>query len=287
LAGKLYVDKINIQKSYETQQQRRRPLGEQLGSHTVGEESLQLVANLLEKMLVVDPKNRWTISQCLNHSFFNSHRALINKVRTEFQISAEGTWVLSPDPILRYISSPAREKAMFWFKNIYASRLDPPIFHWYSHRILFHAIEMMDRYLEISGITSASDGDVAVWINTFLFMSAKYFRILIVEFGLNHFAIGIIPEQLNLFKQKAQSFEEHVVKDLFKYQIYRPTLFEASDDILTETSVAHLIRIIVTESAPSGISLERLLIREQQNITKLNRTTVPLSSGQTPVVSLA
>lgn len=299
LAQQIYPGKIN--QSYETLQKTQRTLSKQLGytdSQLAQFNSSQLggkpnygtfdqLVDLLGHMLVANPKDRWTVSQCLNHPLFNGYKDLINRARIQFAISSEGQWILRPEYPLKYISCIAREKAMQWFKIIYSNRLTPPISSWYSHRILFHAIEMLDRYLELTGITDTTDGDIAVWINVFLFISAKYFRIILTELGLNFFSTGIIPEQLSLFNQKAQSFEEHVIRDLFKYKIYSPTLFDLAEVFLTESGVAHLFRLIMNEEVPSGTPLEQLLIKEHENLVKLNRTTIPLSSGQTPILSSA
>ena len=299
LALQIYPGKIN--QSYDIMQKTQRSLAKQLGyadsqiaqfnsSQLLGKPNhgnFEQLVDLLGHMLVVNPKDRWTTSQCLNHPLFNGYRDLINEVRVQFGISSEGQWILRPEYTLKYVSCPAREKAMRWFKIIYTNRLSSPILNWYSHRILFHAIEMLDRYLQITGVTDSTDGEIVVWVNVFLFISAKYFRIILTEFGLNFFATGIITEQLNLFNQKAQSFEEHVIRDLFKYEIYSPTVFELSDTFLTECGVAHLLRIIMNEELSSGIPLNRLLIKEQDNLIKLSRTSISLSSGQTPLLSSA
>lgn len=297
LATQLYPKKIN--RSYETLQQTQRSLEKQLGlsesqisqfnSKSINNEpntgSYSELVSLLEKMLVADPEQRWNISQCLNHDFFKGYRILINQTRAEFGISSTGEWILRSKSLFQYTPCPAREKAMNWFKIIYNNRLNPPVSHWYSHRILFHAIEMTDRYLNISGVTDCSEGDVVVWINTFLFMATKYFRILLTDYGLNYFAAGIIPEQFNLFRQKVQSFEEHVLRDIFKFTIYTPTVFELSQNFLSESGILYLLRILIEEEVPIGTPLEKILSIEYETLLKLNRTSIPLSSGQTPTIS--
>ena len=299
LANQLYPKKISD--SYAIVQQTQRTIDKHLGmsesqiaqfnSTQLGGESnvgsYSELISLLEKMLDSNPEQRWTISQCLNHSFFRGFRTLINQTRAAFSITETGIWTLKPNYAFKYISCSARTKAMEWFKIIYSNRLNPPVSNWYSHRILFHAIEMMDRYLILSGITDCQDGDVVVWINVFLFIAAKYFRIMLTEYGLNYFAAGIIPEQFNLFRQKAQSFEEHVIRDLFKGVTYQPSLFESADGFLSETGVNYLLKILLNEMVPSGTTYEKILSIEQETLLKANRSLIPLSSGQTPVVSFA
>lgn len=299
LAQQLYPRKIT--RSYDSLQSSLRSIYQQLSysesqiaqfnSSQLGGKpnsgTFQQLVDLLEHALVVDPNERWNTSQCLNHPFFDGFRELIDQTRTMFGINSDGEWTLKPDPKFIVINNQIRVRAMHWFQLVYSNRLSAPICSWYSHRILFHAIAAFDRYLYKTNICSCSEADIVVWINTFLFMSAKYFRVMVQDFGLNSFSIGIIPEELYLFKVRAQQFEERIIRDVFKYEIYEPTIFEVADDFLTETSIAYLLKLIMKAEIPSGTSLRMIWSLYSDVLTQANRIPSPIASPQTPVVRLS
>jgi serine/threonine protein kinase len=299
LAQQLFPNKIT--RSYDRLQQVRRSIEQQLAytqSQVAQFNSCQLggkpnsgtfnqLVDLIEKCLVIDPQNRYSTSQCLNHPFFDGYRELIDQTRTLYGINSEGEWILRPESRLIYSKSSLRSRGMQWFSTIYTNRMNAPISNWYSHRIFFHALEMFDRYLSLVNPSSNTpESDLVVWINTFMFMSAKYFRVMVDEFGLNYFATGIYPEEFYLFKNRAQSFEEYVVRDIFKCTIYQSTIFEIADDFLTETSIACLIKFILKAQISSGTPLKNIFSMYADILNQANRNTSPMTSPQTPVVSL-
>lgn len=299
LAQQLYPGKIH--RSYDIVQQTRRTLEQQLaytGSQIAQFNSDRLggkpnsgtfaqLVDLLEHCLSVEPENRLTISQCLNHPFFQGYRELINQNRTLYGINSDGEWILRPEPVFNYNDCPVRTRGMQWFITIYTNRLNTPISIWYSHRIFFHALEMFDRYIMLTNPSSNTpESDLVVWINTFMFMSAKYFRIMVTDLGLSYFATGIYPEEFYIFRNRAQKFEEHVVRDVFKCNIYEPTIYETAGDFLTETSIAYLIKILTKNQIPSNISLKTIWSMYTDTLNQVNRIVSPISSPTTHSVSL-
>lgn len=299
LASSLFPSKIT--RSYEISQKTRHSIEYQLGytqSQVAQFNSTQLGGNpnfgtfnqlvdLIEHMLVVTPDDRYSVSQCLNHCFFEGYRELIDQTRASFGINSDGEWVLQPEPVLKYLNNNLRDRGMQWFNIIYANRMKTPICNWYSHRIFFHALEMFDRYLVLTNPSlDTPDCDLVVWINTFMFMSAKYFRVMVSEYGLNYFATGIYADEFSTFNQRAQNFEEHVVRDIFKCTIYQSTIYEFAGDFLTETSIAVLIKSIIRKHIPSGTALKNLWSMYADSINQANRIPSPNISPQTPVVSL-
>lgn len=299
LAQQLYT---GITRSYDRFQQIRQSIEQQLNytqSQIYQFNSCQLggkpnsgsfsqLVNLIEHCLVVNPKNRYTVSQCLNHPFFDGYKELIDQTRTLYGINYDGEWITKPPALLTFNSGLVRKKGMQWFEIIYSNRVNPPTCSWYSHRIFLHSLEMFDRYLMLTNPSdNTSQSDIVVAINTFLFMCAKYFRVMVDEYGLNYFATGIYPEELNLFRVRAQNFEEYVVKDVFKFTIYQPTIFEVANEFLTENSIAYIIKLILREEIPSGTPLNGIYSMISENINQTNRTPSPLPSpSRTPIVSI-
>jgi len=246
------------------------------------------LVDLLQHMLVVDPEQRWTTSQCLNHSFFNGIRDLINQTRLEFGINEEGIWVMAPPPTLNYRATPVRARGMEWFQRIYTHRVQAPVVVWYSHQIFIHALEMFDRFLLMDRIqVNPHESQIVIWVNTLCFMSAKYFRVLTTDLGLNSFSLGIIPEELQIFRQRAEEFEEHLVKDVFKYTVYVPTIFETAEEFLTENAIAHFLRLIIRGEIPPGIRLKTLYHSQSKIVAMKNQQQSYVPTPRTPVVSMS
>lgn len=249
--------------------------------------------DLLSHILVINPKERWSISQLLNHSFFDGHREFIDTTRTNFGINGEGQWIFEPVSTLSYYCPQTstevsvRQRGMKWFQYIYTYRKDAPMVNWYSHRIFFHAIEMFDRYLMLTEPPEDTlESDIAIWVNTFLFISSKYFRIMIYEFGLDHYAIGINSDEFMIFRDRVHEFEEIVIRDIFNQEIYRPTIYEVASEFLTETSIHHLVKLITRGQIPSGTPLAQIWSMQSDLINQINRISSPALTPTTPVVSL-
>lgn len=299
LALNLYQRKIT--RNYDYLQSNLKSLKEQMActeSQIAQFNSMQLggkinygtydeLIDLLSHMLVVDSTERWSMSECLNHNFFDGFREIIDSMRTRFGINNKGDWILRPDYELSYINNNLRTIAMKWFSIIYTKRAISTIACWYSHQIFFHALEMFDRFNMMTNIREeVHEGTIVIWINVFLFISAKYFRVMVPEIGLEMFSIGIVPEEYHIFRQRALQFEENVVRDIFKLEIYRPTIYETANDFLTETSIIYLIHSLLKAEIPSGTSLRMIWSLYSDILLQLNRTSSPVDSPETPVISL-
>jgi serine/threonine protein kinase len=290
LALQLYS---GITRSYERYQQSRRSIEQQLaytGSQIAQFNSCQLggkpnsgtfnqLVNLIENCLVVDPRQRYSISQCLNHPFFDGYKELIDQTRALYGITCDGEWILRPSDKLVINNNNIRKRGMDWVGIIYSNRMSHPVSSWYSHRIFFHGVELFDRYINlVNPSENTVDGDIVMYINTFMFMSAKYFRVMVDELGLDNFAIGVYPKDLHIFKAKAQNFEEHVVRDVFKCVIYQPTIFEFANEFLSENGVACLIKALLSGNIPTGTPLNSIISMYSDSINEANKRSSPMPS---------
>ena len=228
---------------------------------------------LLNNMLCTNPKERWSATECINSCFFNKYRELIDTIRCMYDISSDGIWITRPPSKLVYRSCKHREIGMKWFNMIYSARDKNPICKWYSHRCLFHAIEMFDRYLcAVKLEEDPKESEVLLWVNTCLFISSKYFRILVDDCGLELFSIGIDPSDNQIFKSAVQVFEELLLKHVLCGKTYVQTLYEECPDILSEEAIAFLLQIIIREDFPSGTPLLKIWKDIEQEIRSLNST---------------
>src|SRR5579875_350833 len=125
-----------------------------------------------------------------------------------------------------------------------------------------------DEYREyINIIRSRFDiNDSGLWIskliNTFLFMSCKYFRILQHELGPECFCIGLDPK--SSFTDMIKKFEEYVVRECFRFVIYSETLFEIADIYLSDDIIERLINVIRLKKYKSGTDLKLIWKKEKE-----------------------
>lgn len=222
----------------------------------------------LSKMLEISETQRFTSTQCLNHHFFDGYRGYINHMRTLFEITMNGNWILEPQAALLLTNNSLRKMGMKWFKYVYNNKNIDPVKKWYTHQIMFHAIEMFDRYLTlISGntittninIDAVEESTVVIWVNTFLFISTKYFRVLKLECGLDNFIIGIDLSQFEFYKSIVIEFEKVIIKDIFKFSIYRTTLFEASREYMNNFFIHKLLSHLINGQFEPGTSLSDII----------------------------
>lgn len=260
---------VKITKTYNNLQANLKTLEQQLGyTHSqISQFDSSLLAgkpnsgtfsqfiDLLNHMLVVDPENRWTAAQCLNHPFFASHRGFIDENRNQFGIDQSGSWMAKPEPVFMYRSDHNRDNGMKWFSLIYSNRNTEPINYWYTHRMFFHALEMFDRYLlTLPENLVVSESDIVIWINTVLFISCKYFR-MNDDVGLCHFMIGVDPAEYEIYKNRVYQFEEYLIRDVFQYTLYRDTIYEIADEYLSDIMIYNLLKCLINHQFPSGVSL--------------------------------
>lgn len=213
--------------------------------------------NLLEKMFVTDPKKRFSASDCINHVFFKSYIKYIEQCRAMFDIDRNGIWNLKPIALFIYNDIKAREIAMKWFSIVYSKREIYPISLWYSHRILIHAIDLFDRSLILMNSNCDKEDKIVLWLTTCLFISAKYFRILLPDIGLENFMFFFDQSQFIQFKEVLNTFEERLIKDVFKCRIYYPTIYEIATESLNEYSIQKILNFIFKPIFPSNTELKK------------------------------
>ena len=226
--------------------------------------------NLLENMLEVDPSLRFSSTDCLEHSFFQPLKELINETRSSFGINSKGVWITKSPHIYKCLNNNIRASCMKHFETIFNERMNKPISRWYSHRILFHAIEMCDRFLILDKHETASASNIVIWVNTFLFISAKYFRVMLKSYPASQFAIGISEDQHGLFTDHANIFEKHVITKVFRGEIYKPTLYDYSSEVMSNMQISYILRLVLEGSQINDKGIHKVLSIIRHKLYKLN-----------------
>lgn len=246
-----------------------------LGAHAFTQQagSLTEFADLLDSMIRFDWNKRFTAAQCLNHRFFNDYRTMINETRTKFQP------IVVPDYKLKLTLTNERKWMGEFAIGVYNERA---IHHWYTHRILFQAMDLFDRYLtayaatikvpehalesDVKGLYHTK-AEVEIRFTACLYLAIKYFST--VHYPV-HFSSMLKDKSKEVeVQQIAQQFEGSLVQHVLNFQVYRPTLYEAADkfdDSLSEDNVRDLIILYVVNHSIDGLTPAQLYSHYKKNM---------------------
>ena len=184
--------------------------------------------DLVGKLLEFNPRKRLSATEALSHELFNGLEDYIKEVRDKYKPGAlthtvnilkciDRRWMAGLVPALL-----ARHKNEGWF----------------SYRILFHAIDLFDRYLmwasnnespntnitDTMGMFNSSK-DVGMKLYVCFYMSYKYF--LSIDVKRVSFS-NMVPEQYGTDKVKVEckKFERFMLESVLEYRIYRLNIIE-------------------------------------------------------------
>ncbi len=192
--------------------------------------------DLLRKCLQINPNKRISVSDALKHPFFDIFRDYINNVRKIFP-------PVEPGPCQITIHDCIERK---WMINvafeIFNDRND---IIWFKESILFHAIDLFDKYLEWAfkpGNTKValndSETEYSGRLHTkqeselrfyvCLYIMHKYYATLLHPLEWKNF----VPTSFREDKSNeiiAENFEFLIVKNVCNYKIFRETFLELID----------------------------------------------------------
>lgn len=210
--------------------------------------------DLLRGMLQLYPTRRFTAAKCLDHPFFDAHRKYITTVRETYRRS---------ENIYPRISStdPRRVACMNVIKRIHDNRMK---YSWYRHRILFHSIDLIDRYLSLT-TTEFSEGELGLLTMSVVYIFIKFFICMVIMPGFLELD-GIRGDgglENKTVISKLESFEKDIVISL-NGDIYRETMYELSDRNrrkLTEDEIYDLLYILTNIPNLNTVSYSDILSR--------------------------
>lgn len=241
--------------------------------------SLDELEDLLENMLCLDPDDRFSATKCLDHPFFDWTRDHINKIRSDFPPE--------PPPLPFYNIYPCIERS--WVaglsfsifnkktkleKKISFDNIECPdsmyisnsIRKWYSHRVLFHAIDIFDQYIthrltvDKTELRSKEDNlmgklltrdETYLYFYCCLYIMHKYYNTLTITLSWDVFAPEIFANPRS--RKKIMDFEKYLIVNVLSNIVYRKTLLEISGeftDKLTEQNKSNLLSKLGNMSTP-------------------------------------
>ena len=215
--------------------------------------------DMVSSLLAFDWTQRSSVTQALNHSFFVKYRPYISAMR------ASRASHIKPQFSLPIFNAIERRWAASRVSQIYNYR---DKFAWYSHRILFQAMDLYDRFLAVmfthtkiaaNAVESSEKGKLFSfkeaelrWF-TCLYMAVKYFTTIQQPTAFEL----IMPPNLQdpASRAEIEALEASFVVNCLQYVIYRPTIYESADsydDILTEPDVRDMIMFYSQNNSFSG-----------------------------------
>ena len=221
-----------------------------------GPGSFSEFVTVLSYLLVFDPDHRCNATQILNLKFFEGYQALISSIR------AQHPPVPDPLPIAIIINCQERKWIIEVAYAIFNSRQH---LSWYKHRVLFHAIDIFDRYLEyLATNCSITNGfhtrfETELRFMVCLYMSIKYLLTLNYPSSFKE----LVSEQFRTPQaiETAQSFELFLIQEIFNFKIYRPTVYEIADQynhILSEENIRDLLLFYCSLDSTAGLTPREL-----------------------------
>lgn len=203
--------------------------------------------DLLGHMLAFHPSNRYTITQCLDHPYFDDWKKEIGCYRLKGSMPSQ-PWVSLSDSRLH----PQGKKVFIEFlQHLYQfhRKLN---FGWFTYRILYHTIDLGCRFLLTFTSTSSSppsfddggeEGNTNQLIITFLvclYAALKYF----IPTG-NHLEFNKITEILKFGEYHDMEtfieYEKYLIEDVWKREIFRITDYETRK--ITDADVERMLEL--------------------------------------------
>ncbi len=263
--------------------------------------SLDELEDLLENMLCLDPDTRISASRALNHPFFDWTRKHIDEIREDFRPEPpalpfyeiypciERTWVMDLaftiyNSHLRTSKSSVIGVSEKDFVVVNKNYWAPDQRDWFSHRTLFHALDLFDQYLQYcftSNEVVLRDKETALMgrihtkdetylrFYTCLYQTYKYNCTLDLPMQWEDM-VPLTFRDISAKKVRDQ-FEELLVYNVTKMMLYRKTLLEISTefvDSLSEMDVKFLLVKLGTLTEEFTEGSIRALYRKFMGIVK-------------------
>jgi len=194
--------------------------------------------DLLNNMIIFEPEKRFTVTQCINHRFFNFVKTYIDEMKTKYPPVVQETYDIT---IIHCIERD-------WFANIIIKIFNNfNKYDWYSPDILVHAVRIFDEYINYAyknntlNDTITTDvgrvhsfDEIELYSYSCVYIMYKYFSTLNSIHEWDEF----FPEHICKYQpdkniSKIEEFEKLLIRKVFKYKIFSYSLIDyLSDDFI-------------------------------------------------------
>ncbi len=203
---------------------------------------IELISHVLE----FDPDQRWDATKILDHKFFDNHRHYINEIRRDFPPEAD------PMPRIKCVNCNERTWGIQIAYEFFNNRNK---YDWYSHRILFQAIDIFDRYMLYLNSTiinpSRQNKVMGMFLDNY---RARLSFLVCMYLSIKYFAGAIYPVSFSDISEKnfktqkalkiADELETNLIKEILGYRIYRPTVYDISNKYLSDHEIIDLLYVV-------------------------------------------
>lgn len=203
--------------------------------------------DLLDKMMMINPENRYTSIQCLNHPFFDSSRTYINTLRTQFKIND----IITSFPSISFDFS-FNITIHNCVRRAYAANIMFVIYNnktkhiWYTNRIMFHSLRLFDIYLstlteEELNLKMLTDEAINYNSNIYyicLYICIKYFSLMCIPITF----INLTENKFQKYYNDNISFERRFIRDTLNRKIYNPSVYECVKEKMNEVQLTNLLQ---------------------------------------------
>lgn len=239
-------------KSWESQLNLNKNSLEQF-EKTAGD--IRLFSDLLDNMFQIDWDTRLSVTECIDHPFFEDQKDIIDETRKLYH----------PRKTLERELHIVPCKERLWVKelalNIYHDKSTRK-YKWYNHRTLFQALYLFDHYMigmyEMNNIPfdNALENplftkyDTLLKFYTFLYLCFKYFSVL--EYNISFNDIVETQFQTDEAKLEMEKFESGIIQKM-DHNVYRTSVYEAADSfdmIMTDSDVLKLLEAYLSVNKP-------------------------------------
>lgn len=215
---------------------------------------LEKLDDLLNKMLDLDYVARYNCQNCIDHPFFDNIRTYANNLLEEVEEKIAR-------PVLDVVNIYPCIERQWAFQIVEDVRKSTPT--WFNYRIIFHAIELFDRYLHYAFTNpdtfnlfereKTENGkvvrgklhtyhDTALRFYACIYIFYKYFTSWTIDLSWSKF----VPEELGTEEctKLFVEFEIFLFIELSECEIFRQTFYEVADGNveLTNSMIGNILK---------------------------------------------
>jgi serine/threonine protein kinase len=219
--------------------------------------------DFLRKLIIVDPNQRLTATQALQHPFLSYFKSYIDGMRLEYPPV--------PNALTKFKIIKCQERR--WSADIMARLYNDDLeymkkrhtdsedyYHWYRHIIIFHSIRLFDQYLEwaysdkskykIGTVETATKGklhtkeDTEFIVYSCVYIIHKFYSTLQTPLAWTYIFPSRIVKTRSI--KQFEIFEDLVLRNIVDYRCYSPGILEMID-ANGMTSTDELIRKLLVK----------------------------------------